>query len=88
MLAHNPDSADLFFKARMDLMLAGHTHGGQVKIPFWGTPVLPVQNTNYASGLAESTKGHPVFISSGIGWSIYPVRFNCFPEISVLELIQ
>jgi len=48
--------------------------------------LLPVQNKNSSSGLTASTKGHPVFISRGIGWSKYPVRFNCFPEISVLEL--
>ena len=86
MLAHNPDSADLFFKSRMDMMLAGHTHGGQVNIPFWGTPVLPVQNKNYSRGITTSTRGDPIFISRGIGWSLFPVRFNCFPEISVLEL--
>jgi predicted MPP superfamily phosphohydrolase len=69
-------------------MVSGHTHGGQVNIPFLGTPVLPVQNKNYSSGLKQSLRGSRVFISKGIGWAIYPVRFNCFPEIAVLELIQ
>jgi hypothetical protein len=68
-------------------IIAGHTHGGQVNIPFIGTPVLPVQNKNYSSGLKRSPRGCKVFISKGIGWAICPVRFNCFPEIAVLELV-
>jgi hypothetical protein len=87
VLAHNPDSADTAFSKRIDLMISGHTHGGQVEIPFVGTPVLPVQNKNYSSGLKRSPRGSKVFISKGIGWAIYPVRFNCFPEIAVLELV-
>lgn len=86
VLAHNPDSADSNFSKRIDLMICGHTHGGQVNIPFYGAPVLPVKNKNYSSGLKTSAKGQPVFISKGIGWAVYPVRFNCFPEIAVLEL--
>ena len=87
VLAHNPDTADTKYSSRVDLMISGHTHGGQVDIPFIGTPVLPVQNKNYSSGLKRSPRGSRVFISKGIGWAIYPVRFNCFPEIAVLELV-
>ena len=86
VLAHNPDSADTAFSRRIDLMISGHTHGGQVEIPFVGTPVLPVQNKNYSSGLKRSPRGSKMFISRGIGWAICPIRFNCFPEIAVLEL--
>ncbi len=87
VLAHNPDTADTQYSARVDLMLCGHTHGGQVNIPLIGTPVLPVKNKNYSSGLKRSKRGEAVFISRGIGWTIYPVRFNCYPEIAVLELM-
>jgi predicted MPP superfamily phosphohydrolase len=87
VLAHNPDTADTKYSTRVDLMISGHTHGGQVDIPFVGTPVLPVRNKNYSSGLKRSPRGCRVFISKGIGWAIYPVRFNCFPEIAVLELV-
>jgi predicted MPP superfamily phosphohydrolase len=87
VLAHNPDTADTKFQGRIDLMIAGHTHGGQVRIPFYGPPILPVRNQTYSSGLKTSTKGHSVFISRGIGWAIYPVRFNCPPEIPILELV-
>lgn len=87
VLAHNPDTADTQFTSRVDLMLAGHTHGGQVDIPFVGTPVLPVRNKSYSHGLKTSPRGLSVFISKGIGWAVYPIRFNCFPEIAVLELV-
>ena len=87
VLAHNPDTADRAYKERVDLMISGHTHGGQVNIPFYGPPILPVNNKNYSSGLVKTTKNESLFISRGIGWAIYPVRFNCFPEIPLLELI-
>lgn len=88
VLAHNPETADTAFRARVDLFLSGHTHGGQVRLPFVGTPILPVRNKNYSSGLKYSRRGVPVFISRGIGWAHYPVRFNCPPEIAVLELVS
>lgn len=86
VLAHNPDTADTGYSRRVDLMIAGHTHGGQVRVPFVGAPVLPVRNKRYSSGLLTASKGHPLFISRGIGWAILPVRCNCFPEIAVLQL--
>ena len=87
VLAHNPDTADTEFSGRIDLMISGHTHGGQVDIPFIGPPILPVRNKTYSRGLKISPRGTRVFISKGIGWAIYPVRFNCAPEIAVLELV-
>ncbi|MFI3136583.1 MAG: metallophosphoesterase, partial [Methylococcaceae bacterium] len=87
LLAHNPDSVDSDFTTPVSLVLSGHTHGGQVVIPFWGPPRLPVENQNYSSGLI-ATPNTPLFISRGIGWAILPVRFNCAPEIAVLELVN
>lgn len=87
VLAHNPDTADTDFSVRVDLVISGHTHGGQVKPPFMEPPVLPVKNKTYSSGLKVSPRGTPVFISRGIGWAVCPVRFNCLPEIAVLELV-
>lgn len=88
VLAHNPDTADSPSAQRVDLMISGHTHGGQIVFPFIGAPVLPVRNKSYSSGLKKSPSGTPVFISRGIGWAIVPVRMNCFPEIAVLELTR
>lgn len=86
LLSHNPDSVDTNFMTPVSLILSGHTHGGQVSIPFYGPPVLPVKNKKYSSGLIKTPKGN-LFISKGIGCAIYPVRFNCAPEIAVLELV-
>ncbi len=87
LLSHNPDSVDTVFNTSLSLVLSGHTHGGQVVIPFFGPPVLPVKNKAYSSGLITTPRTQ-LFISRGIGWSIYPVRFNCYPEIAILELIN
>lgn len=86
LLTHNPDAIDTNFNTPLSLILSGHTHGGQVSIPFYGPPILPVKNKRYSSGLIKTKKGN-LFISKGIGWAIYPVRFNCYPEIAVLELV-
>ncbi|MGO1071831.1 metallophosphoesterase [Lysobacter sp. CA199] len=82
-LTHNPD---LFpdIPPRASLTIAGHTHGGQVKLPLIGTPVLPAQQ-RYAGGyLIED--GKSLFVTTGIGTSILPVRFGVPPEISRLTL--
>jgi predicted MPP superfamily phosphohydrolase len=87
LLSHNPDSVDSQFDTPLSLVISGHTHGGQVVIPFFGPPVLPVKNKNYSSGLIATAKTQ-LFISKGIGWSGLPIRFNCYPEIAVLELVN
>ncbi|MEM5773748.1 MAG: metallophosphoesterase [Anaerolineaceae bacterium] len=84
LLAHNPDTADLPFAASVQLVISGHTHGGQVVLPFFGPPVLPVHNRRYASGFVRS-EHTDVFISRGVG-STAPIRFNCPAEIAVLKL--
>ncbi len=86
-LAHTPDTADVPFNTRIDLMISGHTHGGQVIVPFYGPPILPVRNKRYASGFIR-TRRMNLFISRGIGWAILPVRLNCPPEIAVLTLTR
>lgn len=87
LLAHNPDTVDTEFATPIALTVCGHTHGGQVVIPGYGAPVTPVQNKRYVSGLIPTPKTQ-VFISRGIGWAIYPIRFNCYPEIAVLRLVR
>ncbi|MCW5200614.1 metallophosphoesterase [Desulfobulbus sp. F4] len=87
LLSHNPDSVDTGFKTPVSLVLSGHTHGGQVVLPFFGPPILPVNNKKYSSGLIAAQKT-TLFISRGIGWAIYPVRFNCYPEIALLKLVN
>jgi len=68
------------------LTIAGHTHGGQVYLPLLGRLVVPSRyGQRYAAGLIHGN-GHDLFVSTGIGTSIYPVRFLVPPEVSVLDL--
>lgn len=82
---HSPDSFAIMPKDTA-LALAGHTHGGQVNLPLLGRRVTATQlGRPYAYG-RKDWKGTPVYISSGIGTSILPVRFRAPPEIAVITL--
>ncbi len=85
LLTHNPD---LFpeVPSSVTLTIAGHTHGGQVYIPGIGRPIIPSKfGELFAIGhIVED--GRHLFVSSGIGTSIIPVRFLVPPEISVISL--
>jgi hypothetical protein len=85
VFTHNPDVFPEI-PSRVTLTVAGHTHGGQVYIPGIGRPVVPsAYGERFAIGhIVED--GRHLFVSSGTGTSIIPVRFLVPPEISVLEL--
>lgn len=93
LLTHNPDIFPFItnknnFKItkKADLVLAGHTHGGQVRIPFLGALIVPSNYKNkYAEGLVNEN-GRKMFVTKGVGTSILPVRFNCVPEIVVINI--
>lgn len=90
LLSHNPDVAEMeeiaAGKVRIDLMLSGHTHGGQVYIPFLGTPIVPSSyGQKYAQGLVDGP-GCKVFITRGIGMTVLPIRIGVPPEIALHEL--
>jgi uncharacterized protein len=87
LLTHNPD---LFpeVPARVALTIAGHTHGGQVYLPGIGRPVVPSKfGERYAIGHVVEGGRH-LFVSSGVGTSIVPVRFLVQPEVSVIRLLS
>lgn len=87
VIMHNPD-VFLNMPGRVSLSLAGHTHGGQVKLPFIGRPIVPSRfGQRYAYGLIDE-KGKKLFVTGGIGTSILPVRFMVPPEIVVLTLTR
>lgn len=87
LLSHRPEFFKTYVANGMNLVLCGHTHGGQFRIPFIGGIVAPNQGflPKYDAGLfiEGSTQ---MIVSRGVGNSIVPVRFNCRPEIVIVEL--
>ena len=84
-ITHNPDVFPAI-PPRVCLTLAGHTHGGQVSLPFIGPPIVPsVYGQRYAAGLVHESERH-LFVTSGVGTSILPVRFRVPPELIVLTV--
>jgi len=82
---HNPDSFPVLPKP-VTLTIAGHTHGGQVRLPLLGRLVVPSDyGERYAIGHVVENGRH-LFVSPGLGTSIFPVRFLVPPEVSVLTL--
>jgi predicted MPP superfamily phosphohydrolase len=82
---HNPDVFPTLPSA-IALTLAGHTHGGQVRLPLFGTPVVPSQyGSRYARGHVVE-EGRHLFVTCGLGTSILPVRFRVPPEIALLVI--
>jgi len=86
VLQHEPDpAAERAEDARILLQLAGHTHGGQVRLPFIGAPVLPLYGERYVAGLYQ-VGASQLYVTRGIGVISPPVRFNCPPEIALITL--
>ena len=89
LLSHNPDVNEMIDveKKRIDLVLSGHTHGGQVVFPLIGVPYMPSKyGTKYAEGLVRDGE-RQTYISRGVGHLMVPVRINCPPEVSILTLV-
>jgi predicted MPP superfamily phosphohydrolase len=84
-LTHNPDVFPEM-PSRVDLLLAGHSHGGQVRFPLIGAPIVPSRfGQRYLRGFIEEG-GKQMFVTTGIGTSMLPVRFGVPPEIVILTL--
>lgn len=86
VLMHNPDTFEHWPRPGTHLILAGHTHGGQVNLPMFGAPVVPSRyGQKYAQGLfrrGDST----MYVNRGLGVLWPGVRFNCRPEIALFHL--
>lgn len=84
LLSHSPD---IYYdvKEKVDLILAGHVHGGQVYIPFIGALIVPsIYGSKFARGLIYETD-NKMIITKGLGTSILPIRFCSIPEIVVIN---
>jgi uncharacterized protein len=87
LLAHEPDFADQVVEyGGVDLMLSGHTHGGQVRLPFLGATVRPPLGRKYVKGLFRLPNDLQLYVNRGIGAMMLPVRFRCRPEITLITL--
>jgi predicted MPP superfamily phosphohydrolase len=86
LLMHYPAWVKHLGDRKFDLLLAGHSHGGQVRLPFYGAVVLPFNVDHYDQGLFPTPAG-PLYVNPGIGYiGPYHFRFNCRPEITVIEI--
>jgi len=86
LLAHEPDFADTSAATgRFDLQVSGHSHGGQVVIPFYGPPILPYLGEKYPSGLYKIGDMFQ-YTNRGAGTGVLAVRLNCSPEITLFIL--
>jgi len=84
-LAHSPNVITKITELPVDLLVCGHTHGGQVRLPgikpFW----LPKRCEGYIAGFYEK-EGRKMYVNRGLGNSVVPIRFLCRPEITVFEI--
>ena len=83
LLCHEPDFADE--AEPFALMLAGHTHGGQVRLPFCPPFVRPPGGEGYTAGFYQTAKG-TLYVNRGLGMTSLPLRFGARPELTVFHL--
>lgn len=85
LLNHNPDARAKLMAYRWNLMLSGHTHGGQIGIPWLARRLAPVRDKSHIEGLRERD-GRLIHISRGVG-NLHGMRFLSRPQVSVLEVV-
>jgi uncharacterized protein len=84
-LTHHPDAIDILGGERIDLLMCGHTHGGQIRFPFFGAIVVPsMHESRYAQGF-HRVGSVLMYVSRGVG-AIPPVRILCRPEVATFTL--
>jgi hypothetical protein len=84
VLAHNPRTVELLNGQRCDLMLSGHTHGGQVHVPGLGRPTLGKRARRFAAGLYQHRNTY-LYVNKGVGFG-FRFRYGVRPEVAVLTL--
>ncbi|WP_223154913.1 metallophosphoesterase [Alkalibacillus aidingensis] len=87
LLCHEPDYAETMKDYPFDIQLSGHSHGGQVQIPFYGYVVTPALGRKYVEGKhILGSRPMQLFTSRGVGTTRLPFRFMCRPEINIFTL--
>lgn len=88
LLSHNPDYAESIRNHKIDIVLSGHTHGGQITLFGLWAPYIPsLYGQKYRTGMVE-TEYTRVYVSNGVGTTDIPVRFFARPQIIVFELVK
>jgi len=88
LLCHEPDIADRLNTEKFDLMLSGHTHGGQIQLPLLGIVYTPPLGRVYEEGqyTLGGSRDAVLYVNRGTGQSLLPLRFMAVPEITVVTL--
>ena len=88
-LVHSPEVVSEWFLAGFDLVVAGHTHGGQVRVPFYGALVTNSSLPTALAGGPHRIGNGWLHVSPGLGTGKFsPIRFNCLPQATLLELVH
>ncbi|HUS36077.1 MAG TPA: metallophosphoesterase [Verrucomicrobiae bacterium] len=85
LLSHYPNWSQKITDARFDLILSGHSHGGQVRLPGIGALLTPSGVGKFDMGMFQTAAG-PMYVNPGIGYFYANVRFCCRPEVTVFEV--
>lgn len=87
LLSHRPEQFDAYVKANIDLVMTGHAHGGQIRVPFIGGLVAPSQGImpKYSAGIFEEQQTKMI-VNRGLGNSLFPYRIFNLPEVYVIQL--
>lgn len=86
LLVHEPDAAIHSKDYPIDLQLSGHSHGGQIQLPFYGPLITPPFASIYPEGMYDVTNKMKLYVNRGLGMTRLPFRFFCKPEITVFTL--
>lgn len=87
LLSHRPEVFETYVEKDIDLVLTGHAHGGQIRLPFIGGLFAPTQGfmPTYTAGIYEQ-QDTEMIVNRGLGNSLFPYRIFNLPEIYVVEL--
>lgn len=88
VICHEPDIMDMILDSNADYMVSGHTHGGQIRVPFYTEKFLPSYGEKYVKGEYQIDNEHQtiLYVNSGLGTTKIPARFGAVPELTYLTI--